>query len=61
MESLEPFRGVQQGDPFLLYLLMACMEWLGHLIQNTIGQKRHNSISICREGPQTSNLMFAND
>jgi hypothetical protein len=59
--SFRPTRGIRQGDPLSPYLFIICAEVLSGLLSN--GQDRGNihGISIARNAPPISHLLFADD
>ena len=58
---ITPTRGLQQGDALSPYLLLLCMEGFHGLFKKaeTMGDIR--GVSICRNGPRLTHLLFAND
>lgn len=60
-ESFQPSRGVRQADPLSPYLFVLCMERLNQVIEEAIIAQRWKPICASRNGPQLSNLFFADD
>ncbi|KAL9681679.1 hypothetical protein QQ045_013466 [Rhodiola kirilowii] len=60
-ESIEPERGLRQGDPISPYLFLICAEWLTHAIDKAQRLGYIEGISICKNAPVVTHLMFADD
>ncbi|XP_075640217.1 uncharacterized protein LOC142611959 [Castanea sativa] len=58
---ITPTRGLRQGDPLSPYLFLMCTEGFHGLLKKaeTMGDIR--GVSICRNGPRLTHLLFAND
>nr|XP_023914532.1 uncharacterized protein LOC112026083 [Quercus suber] len=61
MEPILPSRGIWQGDPFLPYLFILCMEALGYFIKEKCKNKGWIPIKSSNNGVAFSHLFFAND
>ena len=59
--NIRPSRGICQGDPLSLYLFLLCAEDFTSLLAKAEMDRRIKGVSICREVPTISNLMFADD
>ena len=56
-----PSRGIRQGDPLSPYLfLLYTKGFTSLLVKAEIGGTLHG-VSICRNAPKITNLLFAND
>lgn len=60
-EVVVPKRGLRQGDPLSPYLFLLCVEGLGTLIKKAHYDKLIHGISISRNAPVKSHLLFADD
>ncbi|XP_074314431.1 uncharacterized protein LOC141649645 [Silene latifolia] len=60
-EQFTPTRGVRQGDPLSSYLFVMCLEKLQQAIDQEVRNNNWKPIIICRNGPQITNLFFADD
>lgn len=60
-ESFKPTRGIRQGDPLSPYIYVICMERLTHLIEHAVQIGAWKPMRASRNGPQLSNLAFADD
>lgn len=58
---IHPSRGLRQGDPLSPYLFLLCAEGFHALIQQVENSGRLQGVSLCREGPKVSNLLFVDD
>ena len=56
-----PTRGIRQGDPLSPYLFLLCSEGLNGLIQHAVDNKHIEGVSLCKNGPKISHLLFADD
>ena len=56
-----PTRGIRQGDPLSPYLFLLCSEGLHRLIQTAANNGEIKGVSICRNGPRLTHLLFADD
>lgn len=60
-DSFAPTRGIRQGDPLSPYIYVICMERLTHLIEQEVSLGAWRAVRASRNGPQLSNLAFADD
>ncbi|KAL4307123.1 uncharacterized protein LOC107605009 [Arachis ipaensis] len=60
-ESFRPTRGIRQGDPISPYLFVIVMDKLSHLIEDLVASESWKPISVGRQGPKISHLLFADD
>ena len=56
-----PTRGIRQGDPLSPYLFLLCSEGLNGLIEHAVDRKYIEGVSLCRNGPKISHLLFVDD
>ncbi|KAL0291509.1 UNVERIFIED_CONTAM: putative mitochondrial protein [Sesamum calycinum] len=59
--SVFPRRGLRQGDPLSPYLFLLCTESFSSLLQKAEMDGRIRGVSICRNAPYISHLLFADD
>ena len=59
--NIKPSRGIHQGNPLSPYLFMLCSEGLHRLIQRAANLGEIKGVSICRNGPKLTHLLFADD
>ncbi|XP_050241304.1 uncharacterized protein LOC126690225 [Quercus robur] len=59
--NITPSRGLRQEDPLSPYLFLLCTEGFTSLLLKAEMEKRIQGVSICREAPRITNLLFAND
>ncbi|KAK4258182.1 hypothetical protein QN277_007655 [Acacia crassicarpa] len=57
----QPSRGIRQGDSISPFLFIVCMDRLSHIICDEVAAKSWKPISITKDGPTISHLMFADD
>ena len=60
-DCITPTRGLRQGDPISPYLFLLCSEGFTGLILEATRNKRLSKISICRNCPTVTHLLFADD
>ncbi|XP_074270950.1 uncharacterized protein LOC141594862 [Silene latifolia] len=61
MEKFEPRCGIRQGDPLSPYIFALCTEVLSQMILYAQDGTFIKSIKICKNGPDISHLLFADD
>ncbi|XP_072087958.1 uncharacterized protein [Arachis hypogaea] len=61
LDSFTPRRGLRQGDPMSPYLFVLCMERLACYISHKVVEGVWKPVSVTRDGPKVSHLMFADD
>ena len=59
--NIVPSRGLRQGDPLLLYLFLFCTEGLHGLITKVANDGDIQGVSICKNGPKLTHLLFVDD
>ena len=59
--NITPSRGLRQEDPLSPYLFLLCTEGFTSLLLKAEMEKRIQGVSICREAPRITNLLFADD
>ena len=59
--SIQPLRGIRQGDPLSPYLFLIVAESLSALIKKLVDEGVLEGIYVCRRGPKLSHLFFADD
>lgn len=57
----KPSKGIRQGDPLSLYLLIFCVESLSHLLTKTKMEGNITSLVIGNGPIRVNHLFFAND
>ena len=58
---IQPTRGIKHGDPLSPFLFLLYTEGLHGLIQQSMRMGEFKGISISRNGPQLTHLLFADD
>ena len=58
---IHPSRGIRQGDPLSPYLFLLCAEGFTSLLERAELDGIINGVSICRQAPSISHLLFADD
>ena len=58
---IEPTRGIRQGDSLSSYLFLLCSEGLHRLIQTATNNGEIKGVSLRRNGPKLTHLLFADD
>ena len=61
LEGFKPSRGIRQGDPISLFLIVLCMERLGHVINKVVEEGKWKPIKLNRYCPPLTHLFFADD
>ena len=56
-----PSRGIRQGDPLSPYLFLLCTEGFTSLLDRAEMGGNLHGVSICRNAPKITNLLFADD
>ena len=56
-----PSRGIRQGDPLSPYLFLLCVEGFTSLLAKVEIVGKLNRVSICRNAPKITNLLFTDD
>ncbi|KAL0409022.1 UNVERIFIED_CONTAM: putative mitochondrial protein [Sesamum radiatum] len=56
-----PERGLRQGDPISPYLFLLCTESFSSLLQTAELDGSIQGVSVCRQAPPISHLLFADD
>ncbi|KAL8100588.1 hypothetical protein AgCh_032736 [Apium graveolens] len=59
--SINPNRGLSQGDPISSYLFLVCMEGLSNIIQEYEKRKWLQGIQVARGAPRVTHMLFADD
>ena len=59
--DIKPSRGIRQGDPLSPYLFLLCSEGLNRMLQQAVANDQIRGFSLCKRGPRTSHLFFANN
>ena len=60
-DMFHPSRGLRQGDPLSPYLFLLCVEALSSLLQREENNGNIVGVRVCRDAPQISHLLFADD
>ena len=58
---IKPFRRIRQGDPLSPHLFLLCSEGFSALLRNALQQRLLHGVSISRNGPQITHVLFADD
>ena len=58
---ITPTRGLRQGDPLSPYFFLRCTEGLHGLISKAAHNGDIRGVSLCRNGPRITHLLFADD
>ena len=61
MATINPRRGLRQGDPLSPYLFIMCMEGLSAMIRRYEAEKWIHGVKVCRKAPVITHMMFADD
>ena len=59
--SIQPLRGIRQGDPLSPYLFLIVAKCLSALIKKLVEEGVLEGISVCKRGPKLSHWFFTND
>lgn len=59
--TIQPQRGIRQGDPLSPYLFILCVDILSHLIKNRVAEGDIRGIRIGNGVPGVTHLQFADD
>ena len=59
--NIVPSRGLRQGDPLSPYLFLFCTKGLHGLITKAANDVDIRGVSICKNGPKLTHLLFADD
>ena len=59
--SIQPTKGIHQGDPLSPYLYLMVVEGLSSLIKKSVEDGTLEEVAVCRGGPKLSHLFFADD
>lgn len=59
--NIIPSRGLRQGDPLSPYLFLICTEGLSQLLYNAERNRLLKGLSIAKNAPPISHLLFADD
>ena len=59
--NIKPSQGIHQGDPLSPYLFLLCSKGLHRLIQAAANNGEIQGVSLCRNGPKLTHLLFADD
>ncbi|KAL0006567.1 hypothetical protein SO802_008069 [Lithocarpus litseifolius] len=59
--NVVPSRGIRQGDPLSPYLFLLCIEGFTSLLAKAEIDGTLYGVSICRDAPKITNLLFADD
>ena len=59
--SVQPSRGIRQGDPLSPYLFLIVAEGLSALIRKSVEVGTLEGVAVCRGGPKVSHFFFADD
>lgn len=60
-ESIQPQRGIRQGDPISPYLYLICTEGLSQMLSSGLESSVIHGFQASRSGPYISHLLFADD
>ena len=60
-KSIQPSRGLCQGDPLSPYLFLIVAKGLSALIKKSVEEGVLEGISVCKRGPNLLHLFFADD
>ena len=61
MDTIQPTRGLRQGDPLSPYLFLFVADGLSKVLQQESEQGYIQGLQVCRRAPEISHLLFADD
>jgi hypothetical protein len=61
LDTLQPSRGLRQGDPLSPYLFLFVADGLSKILQDEMTNLRIDCLKVCRRAPVISHLLFADD
>lgn len=59
--DIAPSRGLRQGDPLSPYLFLLCTKGLHGLMKKVAAMGDLRGVSLCRNGPKLTHLLFADN
>ncbi|CAO2192714.1 unnamed protein product [Urochloa humidicola] len=61
LDTIQPTRGLRQGDPLSPYLFLFVADGLSKVLQHASTEGHIQGLRVCRRAPEVTHLLFADD
>jgi hypothetical protein len=61
LDTIQPTRGLRQGDPLSPYLFLFVADGLSKVLQNEASNRTIQVVKVSRRAPEITQLLFADD